>query len=794
MRTGSLVFAVCVSFIGLLARSESLVRESEDVYLGDRQSRTWTFGGMNVATGRVVVSFRQRINYPKVAGWCPCWQIQVNGRTLNATATRHEQRLLNKPFALGHRHHGRYVADNRSDKWYALYVPDFHAADDLFASHREEATRTVLDISDLVDAEGTNTVTLRAGGLKPSMWDKFKDIRPAVVFGEFEVRQEPTPTRLRRIEEKVRVPRLCPVAEPKFEVRRSPGCLAVEVGGRSVPVHSRFTVPGGNWAEMGGGLSLETPFYAVTRRIVRCNDRLDVFDTFVSRTNALIGVKVRYEIPLEGFEPVYVAGDPSPSAEKFEGGRNPSVYGSFEDGTGGLALLAQDDVFRVQNVQYCQDGRFGIRTEGVAIPPNGERTVEWSIYPTATDDYFEFVNAVRRDWDVNFEIPGSFMFSLHRYRDFTREEAVESMRDNALTMRSTAAHFWRHLGGKYAEYRSNIWGIGKNAERVRVLMKDRSIILEDPKAMNDFEAAYINRCRELTPELKTFAYIHNQISVDADDDKYRDCRVVTSRGKDLLYGSEAAKVFVPTADNLFGRDFLGLVDWYFKTFDLDGLYHDELNHCNERTYWGDSLWDGATVELDERFQVRRKYSFVCLLKLGFTVKLFDSVLNRHRKMLIGNFSPETRTERRFKFPRFEETFLSRWIALSHLYTPIQLGDMLTYANTPKDMAADQRMAVRRGALYYHYSGNTGCPSLSSKMFPFTPIELHAGWLVGKERILTVMSGEFGWRGERPDVDVFVFDDCGREVRGYPYETRDTPLGRVFVLDLKPDHSAAIVKR
>ena len=28
------------------------------------------------------------------------------------------------------------------------------------------------------------------------------------------------------------------------------------------------------------------------------------------------------------------------------------------------------------------------------------------------------------------------------------------------------------------------------------------------------------------------------------------------------------------------------------------------------------------------------------------------------------------------------------------------------------------------------------------MFPFTPIEIHSKWLVGKERILTCVSGDF----------------------------------------------------
>jgi hypothetical protein len=240
---------------------------------------------------------------------------------------------------------------------------------------------------------------------------------------------------------------------------------------------------------------------------------------------------------------------------------------------------------------------------------------------------------------------------------------------------------------------------------------------------------------------------------------------------------------------LYAEGVIKLID----EFGLDGIYLDEINYCNSRLQYSDKMWDGATVELDGANNVKRKVSYVSLLKLDFTLGLFDHIINRRGKLMIGNFSPETRSERRFKFPRFEETYNHRWVALSHLYTPIQLGDMLTYRNTPRDMAADQRMALMRGALYYHYLGTTGCPTLTSKMFPFTPVELHGGWLVGEERILTAVSGEFGWRGRRHLAEVFVFDGLGREVAGYPSETAISKTGTVVRLELKRDHCAAIVK-
>ena len=784
--------AVCAS-----AESQMLLTEIGDVRLGNRQSREWTFRAVDPTKGRVVVEFRNRIDYPKAAGWCPCWQIAVNGRTVTAAATRSEMRLLNKPYHLQNRWHGSYPADNHSDKWFALYLPDFKTAEKQFNPPTQEATRTVLDISDLVRMDGTNTITLRAGGISRSFYtaNNVTNHKPQVVFGGLKVYAENVPTRLQRMAEKeIRASMKGPL-RTDFLLKREASRLMLKIRSNEIPVRSEFSIPGGGMVKMEDRDQLETPFYSVTRKIRMRTNRIDVFDTFVSKTNALIGVKVRYEIPQKGFDPVYVAGDPSPSAEEFDGGRNPSVLGVCAKKGFSVALLAQDDVFRVQNVQYCKDGAFGIRTDGLALKPGEPRTLEWSIYPVASEDYYDFVNEVRRDWDVNFPIIGSFNLSMNLFHSYSEAGCKRLERNMGLAMNSFGIHLWSHLGGKYKNYNDVIFGMGMNSPKVRVRIDSSHSVEEAPTVIHQFIRESIANARRYTPDMKVLSYLHNQISVGIDDDKYEDCRMVNAKGAKMNYnGGATQKLFVPTKDNLFGRDYMKLIDWTLDNFDLDGIYHDELNHCNRRKYYGTNMWDGVTVGLDEFNNAKRKVSYVCLLKLGFTLNMFDHIMNQRGKILVGNFSPETRSERKFRFPRFEETYSSRWIALSHLYTPIQLGDMLTYANTPKDMAADQRIALMRGALYYHYLGSTGCPSLSSKMFPFTPIELHGGWLVGKERILTAVSGEFGWRGEKPDVDVFVFDELGREVKGYPYSVKDAETGRIFTLELKPGHCASIVRK
>ena len=797
---GLIALLLAVSLLKADADVKVLVESNESVKILNRENHEWAFPSVDPSKGRVTVSFRHRIDFPKPAGWCPCWQIEVNGKVLTAMATRSETRLLNKPYELKHKHHGRFVTDNRSDKWYSLYLPEFDAGDRFFSPPTIEASRIVLDISDVVSTVSSNSVKMRCHVPRgPYTMNKITDRKSGIVVGDFKVCQETVSSRLPRIEQKELRASLKEIPQVDFSLERTEAEMRLVVSEGSVPIVSRFSIPGGGEVEMGGRKCLETPFYSVERKIVKQKNRIDFFDTFVSKTNELIGVRLRYEAPVAGFDPVYVAGDPSPSAEEFSGGRNPSVFGADVKRGISVAFLAQDDVLRVQSVQYCKGGSLGIRTDGLALNPGESRTVEWSIYPGATTDYFDFVNEVRRDWDVNFTIDGVFTFSLNNYASYTKERAVRNKLYESIKMQTLPAHFWVHMrDSQFKKYKDNIWGMGKNAPKVRVRLSATESTEVDPSPMNDFEKLCIARCREFTPDTKVFTYIHNQISVDARDEKYEEARMVDARGQKMWYGKMkkggTSKIFVPRLDNDYGKDFMKLVDWYCDTFDLDGLYLDEVNHCNSRIYCGDKMWDGASVELDDLNNVKRKISYVCLLKLDFTLKLFDKIMNERSKLLVGNFSPETRSERRFRFPRFEETYSSRWIALSHLYTPIQLGDMLTYANTPKDMAADQRTALMRGALYYHYVGNTGCPSLTSKMYPFTPVELHKGWLVGKERILTAISGEFGWNGETPDVDVFVFDELGREVKGYPFLVRETLRGRVFTLELKKDYCAAIVKK
>ena len=46
------------------------------------------------------------------------------------------------------------------------------------------------------------------------------------------------------------------------------------------------------------------------------------------------------------------------------------------------------------------------------------------------------------------------------------------------------------------------------------------------------------------------------------------------------------------------------------------------------------------------------------------------------------------------------------------------------------------------------------------MFPLTPIELHNGWVLAEERLITARSGTFGW-DNKTDATLYKFDSTGK---------------------------------
>lgn len=782
--------AVLLAALMLGAEDRVIIQQPQEFFIGLHDNQAWMLPAWD-GRGRVVVSLEHRLDFPRLGGWNPCWQIFVNDRLLSAMADRNTPRLLNKPLTSVHSDFGVYRAC-KGDKWFALYSPDYEMAITKFLPADMEAYKVKVDISDALSRNEPNLLRIRFGSELEGHYRNWGiRRRPALAVRNFSVVQEETETKLKPIPAEKDFVKVGKVPRPDFTCNEKQDGLEFTFGGQTFTVRSVFSIPGERLKTATIG-DEGNPFYKVERKLEKKENRVDVFDTFTNISDKLIGIRIAYEMDSERYPKIYLAGDSSPSRTSNQDGRNPSAFFPDSEHGVGLGLLAQDDVFRVQNVQYCEKGKAGIKTENFALSPGESRTVEWSVYPVMSDDYFDFVNEVRRDWDVNFTIPGQLHLSMNVFTDWQKDpaRAVEFHRKRGITMNVYGVHYWRYMGGERKDWRAAVFGpaIMKDISRVNI---EGKIETREVEPLRQFEKGIFETAKKILPDLKRFYYIHTQWSTEPDDyETYADSALRTKDGKFYTGIEEPYHFFVPTLTNSYGKAMLETVDKILDFYDPEGIYVDEMTCSPLRITYGE--WDGVSVELDKNNEVKNKIGYVTLLKLPFMMKLYDKILNEHKKLMIGNFVPETRTERQAHFPRFEETCNSWWIFYSHLYTPIQLGDASTYGQTAEENMADIRNAMSNGALYYYYGNTAASPTITSKMYPFTPIEIHSRWLMGKERILTCVSGDFGWYGGKNLAEIFVYDASGKPTGDYSAEFfSDNGEIRVRLM-LKPGQCAVIL--
>ncbi|MBI2302674.1 MAG: hypothetical protein HYU66_27525, partial [Armatimonadetes bacterium] len=226
----------------------------------------------------------------------------------------------------------------------------------------------------------------------------------------------------------------------------------------------------------------------------------------------------------------------------------------------------------------------------------------------------------------------------------------------------------------------------------------------------------------------------------------------------------------PTLTNTWGKYLLDDVRFAVDACGAEGLYIDCFSYGFSRNWarYTYDRWDGATVDLDpQTHTITRKYADLSLLSSEACEQVVRLVQDKGGAV-VANSEPVTENLRKVRTNRFVETGSGAYASCgTHLYTPLALGFPWYSAsgNRAKDMArfiADVRANLRYGALYYYYGVPDGLTyGFINRMFPFTPRELHSGWLVGEERIITSRSGEYGW-GDKSGATVYHFDTLGQE--------------------------------
>ncbi len=721
------------------------------------QTSTLHFDAPPVPAGwQAVLRFWARMDTKTVAGYTQCLRLVFNDQALSG------QRLLNKELRVKARA-GQVSSMYAGERLTVFYAPDFDSPTenpDYGLTGGVIPCLFEIDVTDRIKA-GANELVLRN--------DAVASVQNMLHVGQGTlVYQVPS---LEETEKAGPPTGAIPTIAPRRNLRTNftaeilpDAKILLKFAAAQVVVESQFSTPKPEWVRGSND------YFSHQRKIEQRDEGVVVYDTFTNKTSEKLGIMHRHQANLgDALQKLWLAGleKPSRTGESRQPA-NCTTFGAAD--TWGVGFIASDDVFRVHCTNYAADGGFGLADNNLVLPPGATYTAQWILVPVEAPDYYRFINTARRFMGANFLIDGGFAFlRADRLTEVWSDEQMQK--------------FLEYKNPKYACASIGSDYKGRYSHGTAFQQVDQT---RYPRA---FE-----RWRRLYPEVSCLVYFHCFLDVtDEAETQFHDARTLRADGSQANYGEEHQRIFLPMTGNSYGAAIRKNVDTILDKLGADGVYWDEHEYSNEQYHYGEP-WDQVSGDIDPKsMQVRGLKSSVTLLTEDWRVDLAKYI--QSRGPLIGNGAPYTHAMAALDFPCFVETGAITNCTLSHLYSPIALGDHHT-EQSQQDAYETMLAALDYGCVYHWYNDMTVTPThktLTSQMFPITPLEIHAGYIIGEERIVTKLSGTYGW-GDDSRHELHVYNAAGEEVAGFdaPFTEKD---GMTWTeLRLAEGWSAVIVRK
>ena len=493
--------------------------------------------------------------------------------------------------------------------------------------------------------------------------------------------------------------------------------------------------------------------YRLLRTLKVGEARIDVTDTFTNLRDVPTAIVPRHRFTSQGDYR-------SRFSVNLEVAANATVY--LQGPADALGIVMQDNLSRLRMRPWIPESgnRAGFQVLRTVLDVGKTHTFAWSVYVLAPEeDYFSFVNRVRRDWNANFTIRGPFCFAylkpegddikfylLYGGKEFYLNGVMEDPRE-------LREYFqWRgsriialsprpdHEPGAldhvvtWDEYRDLMGralpALRKAAPDVRFIgCIETDWVAIDPATIKDGDKIPLApQDRKYGPSIiKTLTLEQSKIVEDSRPE-WRDSLVKDLKGCLRIYhyyrggapiNTPPLNVY-PEVGNARYEYMLGQLKLVLDEVGLDGVYYDEFPMSqlgSVRTYGG--AWDGASADVDFRTgKLHDKYKDCSLASLQARLNLIDYPLSRG-KIVVANRYSTSREEQALPINRFTETnsVFSKltwedgakppafnYCFFGHLNSPIGLGA----TNAPEGVAPERWLMqvlityLRHGMVFYHY--------------------------------------------------------------------------------------------
>jgi len=781
------LFLFTLTAITASSRADEIHVISAPTNIPISQTQSFTFGSIPQMGNTVLLKINSRIDSKTLAGSSSFLKIELNGHEVLPAKSRTAMRLVNKPL-------NSPVLPNvsapwfesRSDSWRVLYAPDFKAAlTQKF--YTGDPYLIVLDVTDLINPVAENRLKITNNAT--DVIQKYTGTNASLIIGSLDVETKHVPSVMMATANNYKL--VINHGEPAagasiYQGKVLPGGgFELNVGKSTFTFNSYFSFPNAGFNELNAGaidksgqknwqvkvdakanrVIAQGNDYRIERTIKFEKTHAEISDSITNlHKDAPLGMAVRDEMSVREMQnsQIRLAGNPDPAANDYYAPGNPSVHVRLANS--GISMIAEDDIFRNQALLYTRVGEkstspvAGIRTEMLRLAPGETYALRWAIYPVAGSDYFDFVNLVRNDWGSNFTVNGACWWGStpDQILNLSPANLRETLLKNGIRQIQVTGSWIDHKQDPKDPNAPKILGFGTGVMEPHFADYRRRI------------REAVAKIHEAVPNVKVLGYYDVQRdSSENSQQKFADSALTGADGKQLNTNWNGRYSYsynmVPTLQNNFGKAALETAKRYMSDMNLDGIYWDEMEITGYNApLLSYKVFDGHTCQLNPKtWTIAREIGISALATKQFRLAVINAVKQKGGT-LFGNGPSGELDELHTQTPHMIEIqHNDDWSYQGNLETP--LGFMAGGYNWSDFLRAfNQAMLPITTLPYNAKTKQYRYPhDIMPYIFPFTPIELHAGYLLGKERIITTHSGNYGWAGEKVLSLSHHFDATGK---------------------------------
>ena len=789
----SLLWAAVLLWAGVLPARDltlTVTPEQAEYRIPGQQHRTLEFtlpeGG--VPAGQYLnLTFDGYLKFKRYSGYDRCLTLHCNGKAVAGEA------LVNVPEMFLRNNGMDSISFHwRFNRFYLLYAPSLAAAQSEKCEYRPldwNGTTFRFDISKYVKP-GRNTLTFFNG--QPTNVHKLLNDNtpvPMVISNVklFTSADKPVPaeewwvTELKELNRKPRSIEPRKNTAEEFAYRVLPdGQIEIRSGTAIYTLDTFFSYPDGGYNSLGvvhpekpekefapavtvngttATVKAGGKYYTVERTVTRHSNCLHVKDTLENLTDKPVGVitRSRLRTARRNGKPIMVNGLPVATNARIHSPENASVF--LPAGEGGCALVPNDDILQFQANTYVAGDNCGLSDPSLVLQPRKSVTLEFEVYPVARGDMFTFINNARDNWKLNgIESAKGKRVLLWSKDQLPRLTKRWQAYEDAVSM-----IFVSHFSSKTRTDPPVTtcrwgWAVMQDKEmlahrrEIFQLLRDRNPLKKKVPLYYCIMAPYGSNHPE-----------------NLDDKLFKEWLIVNGSGVKLT--ECGYRFFILTKDNGPGRGLRQLVDTAIDDWKCDGLFFDYLEGA--KPYYTYVRTDGVSGDINPKTkQLGRQKASYQLLSQDYIIDLMRYIVKERKIPVMANrsfYGRSTREALKDLIPmRFGEAGSLCEVARNY-FAPVPNGLQRTYRNVSKQFLSALYLGVVPQEYDYPYQWSD---SPDTAAYPIAIAELGRGYVLGTDKIITAISGDFSF-GDGDPVKVSRFDFAGHRIpAGFKTVTQD----------------------